>query len=103
MSGIANALITGIANMKKHVTSRILLGVSLSLTSLVVVAQMAPIQLTNPAVDSISGSKPAAWIADENMGVLYCELVTSAGDSQRVACFDSNGPVTISTDKPLPR
>ena len=72
--------------------------------SLAVVAQMAPIQLTNPAVDSVSGAKVAAWIADENMGVLYCELVTSAGEeTQRVACFDSNGPVNVRTYLREPR
>lgn len=57
-------------------------------------AQMAPIQLTNPAIDAVNNDKTAAWIADENLGVLYCELIRQEGaKSKRVACFDSNGAV----------
>ncbi|MEM7466309.1 MAG: hypothetical protein AAF387_05430 [Pseudomonadota bacterium] len=55
-------------------------------------AQMAPIQLTNPAVDSVPGNDNAAWIADENMGVLYCELIEES-TRKRVVCYDSNGAV----------
>ena len=71
------------------------LGVFLLSSSPVISAQMAPMQLTNPAVDSVVGDNPAAWIADENMGVLYCELIAGDGEnSKRVMCFDSNGAVT---------
>ena len=58
------------------------------------VAQMAAVQLTNPAIDAVNGEQTAAWVADENLGVLYCELVRQTSTAQkRVACFDSNGEV----------
>lgn len=57
-------------------------------------AQMAPIQLTNPSIDAVNGDETAAWIADENLGVLYCELKNQKDNKpKRVACFDSNGAV----------
>lgn len=73
----------------------IILAILLMSSSPLLSAQMAPMQLTNPSVDSIKGDKTAAWIADENMGVLYCELIlTDDKTSKRVMCFDSNGQVT---------
>ena len=58
-------------------------------------AQMAPIQLTNPSVDAVNNDQTAAWVADENMGVLYCELVRETpASTKRVACYDSHGEVT---------
>ena len=58
-------------------------------------AQMAPIQLTNPSVDAVNNGQAAAWVADENMGVLYCELVRETpASAKRVACYDSHGEVT---------
>ncbi len=62
-------------------------------------AQVASFQLTNPAIDAVEGDHNAAWVADENLGVLYCELVTQA-DSKRVECYDGNGKVSPSKEIP---
>lgn len=60
-------------------------------------ANLAPIQLTNPAVDGLDSETPSAWIVDENMGVIYCELIGS-GEDKRVRCFDSNGALEASSE-----
>ena len=62
-------------------------------------AQVASFQLTNPAIDAIPGEQAAAWVADENLGVLYCELVTHAA-AKRVECYDGNGKISPSKEMP---
>lgn len=62
-------------------------------------AQVASFQLTNPAIDAVEGKRNAAWVADENLGVLYCELLTQA-DSKRVECYDGNGKISPSKEIP---
>ncbi|MGR8950575.1 MAG: hypothetical protein ACU84Q_21230 [Gammaproteobacteria bacterium] len=63
-------------------------------------AQIASFQLTNPAVDAVAGDKTAAWVVDENMGVLFCELVSDEA-GKRVECYDGNGLVSPSHELPV--
>ena len=55
---------------------------------------LAPMQLTNPDVAVTVQGPAAAWVVDENLGVLYCTTVNdAAGVALRVSCIDSNGLV----------
>ena len=66
-----------------------------------VFGQMAAIQLTNPSVDAVNANATAAWVADENMGVLYCELTADTTNAQkRVICYDSKGEVSPKPQAP---
>ena len=81
--------------MTKKIAISLCVGSMFIAWSLTPLAQMAPIQLTNPSVDAVNSDQTAAWVADENMGVLYCELLRETPASgKRVACYDSHGEVT---------
>lgn len=80
--------------MKIKISAIVLALITLTMCGTITHAQMAPIQLTNPSVDAVNGDQSAAWVADENMGVLYCELVRETPTAaKRVACYDSRGEV----------
>ena len=81
--------------MTKKIACSLCLSLALAAWSLAIYAQMAPIQLTKPSVDAVNNDQAAAWVVDENMGVLYCELVRETPASvKRVTCYDGHGEVT---------
>ena len=81
--------------MTKKIAISLCVGLLFVAWSLTTQAQLAPIQLTNPSVDAVNNDQTAAWVADESMGVLYCELVRETpASTKRVACYDSYGEVT---------
>lgn len=81
--------------MTKKIARSSCIGLALIAWSCAMHAQMAPIQLTKPSVDAVNNDQAAAWVVDENMGVLYCELVRETPASvKRVTCYDGHGEVT---------